>query len=65
MPEISAEVIALLQYLAPGFLVTWVYFGLTSHEKPSQFDRTVQALIYTAWVSSSLRQPITTWPTWS
>ena len=52
MPEISTEVIALLQYLAPGFLVTWVYFGLTSHEKPSQFDRTVQALIYTAVVHS-------------
>ena len=50
MPEISAEVITLLQYLAPGFLVTWVYFGLTSHEKPPQFDRTVQALIYTAVV---------------
>jgi len=52
MPEISTEVIALLQYLAPGFLVAWVYFGLTSHEKPSQFDRTVQALIYTAIVHS-------------
>jgi hypothetical protein len=50
MPEISTEVVALLQYLAPGFLVTWVYFGLTSHDKPSQFDRTVQALIYTAVV---------------
>lgn len=50
MPEISTEVVALLQYLAPGFLVTWVYFGLTPHEKPSQFERTVQALIYTAVV---------------
>lgn len=50
MPEISTEVIALLQYLAPGFLVTWLYFGLTSHEKPPQFDRTVLALIYTAVV---------------
>jgi hypothetical protein len=50
MPEISTEVVALLHYLAPGFLVTWLYFGLTSHEKPSQFDRTVQALIYTAIV---------------
>jgi len=52
MPEISTEVIALLQYLAPGFLVTWVYFGLTSHDKPSQFERTVQALIYTAVVQA-------------
>jgi hypothetical protein len=50
MPEISTEVVALLQYLAPGFLVTWVYFGLTPHDKPSQFERTVQALIYTALI---------------
>lgn len=50
MPEISTEVVALLEYLAPGFLVTWLYFGLTSHERPPQFDRTVQALIYTAVV---------------
>lgn len=52
MPQISTEVVALLQYLAPGFLVTWLYFGLTPHEKPSQFERTVQALIYTAVVQA-------------
>lgn len=46
MPEISKDVIAILQYLLPGFLVAWVYFGLTSHPKPSQFERIVQALIF-------------------
>lgn len=46
MPEISKDVIAILQYLLPGFLVAWVYFGLTSHPKPSQFERVVQALIF-------------------
>jgi len=46
MPELSKEVIALLQYLLPGFLVAWVLYGLTSHQKPSQFERVVQALIF-------------------
>ena len=47
MPELSKDVVALLQYLLPGFLVAWVFFGLTSHQKPSQFERVVQALIFT------------------
>lgn len=45
--ELSKDVVALLQYLLPGFLVAWVYYGLTSHQKPSQFERVVQALIFT------------------
>lgn len=47
MPELSKDVVALLQYLLPGFLVAWVFYGLTSHPKPSQFERVVQALIFT------------------
>lgn len=47
MPELSKDVVALLQYLLPGFLVAWVLYGLTSHQKPSQFERIVQALIFT------------------
>ncbi|WP_416384909.1 DUF6338 family protein [Uliginosibacterium silvisoli] len=50
MPELSKDVIALLQYLLPGFLVAWVFYGLTSHSKPSQFERVVQALIFTLGV---------------
>ena len=50
MPEISKEVVALLQYLVPGFVVAWVFYGLTSHTKPSQFERVVQALIFTVAV---------------
>lgn len=46
MPELSKDIIALLQYLLPGFLVAWVYYGVTSHPKPSQFERTIQALIF-------------------
>ena len=47
MPELSKDLVALLQYLAPGLIAAWVFFGLTSHNKPSQFERVVQALIFT------------------
>lgn len=47
MPELSKDVVALLQYLLPGFLVAWVFYGLTSHQKPSQFERVLQALVFT------------------
>lgn len=47
MPGLSKDIIALLQYLVPGFLAAWVVYGLTSHSKPSQFERIVQALIFT------------------
>ncbi|QDE37986.1 hypothetical protein FIV34_01640 [Luteibacter pinisoli] len=52
MPELSRELIALLQYLAPGFLVTGIFYGTTSHERPSQFERVVQALLYTVLVQA-------------
>lgn len=50
MPELSKEVVSLLQYLLPGFLVGWVFYGLTSHQKPAQFERIVQALIFSVSV---------------
>jgi len=46
MPEISKEIIVLLQYLLPGFLVAWVFYSFTAHAKPNQFERVVQALIF-------------------
>jgi hypothetical protein len=52
MPELSRELIALLQYLAPGFLVTGIFYSTTSHERPSQFERVVQALLYTVLVQA-------------
>jgi hypothetical protein len=47
MPELAKETSALLQYLLPGFLAAWVYYSLTSHTKPIQFERVIQALIFT------------------
>jgi cbb3-type cytochrome oxidase subunit 3 len=50
MPEVSREVVALLTYLLPGFLVAWLFYALTSHQKPSQQERVIQALIFTLLV---------------
>lgn len=36
----------LLIYLIPGFFAAWVFHTLTSHQKESQFERIVQALIF-------------------
>jgi len=47
MAELSAEAVKLLTYLLPGFMAAWLFYGLTSHPKPSQFERVVQALILT------------------
>ena len=52
MEDISQEVVILLRYLLPGFLSAWVYYGFTSFKVPSQFERVVQALIFTLLVQS-------------
>lgn len=52
MPELSKEVISLLNFLLPGFLTAWVIYGLTNHEKPNQFERTIQALIFTVSIQA-------------
>jgi Family of unknown function (DUF6338) len=44
----SSEVVSILWFLLPGFVATWVYAGLTAYPKPSEFERVVQALIFTA-----------------
>lgn len=54
MPEISKEIVALLNFLLPGFLAAWVIYGLTNHEKPSQFERTIQALIFTFAIQAAV-----------
>jgi hypothetical protein len=44
---LSSEAVALLTFLMPGFAAAWVFYGLTSHPKPAQFERIIQALILT------------------
>ncbi len=35
-------------FLLPGFVSAAIFYSLTSHPKPSAFDRVIQALIFTA-----------------
>lgn len=50
MDSMASELISLLRYLLPGFLAAWVFLGLTAHEKSSQFERIIQAFIFTLFV---------------
>jgi len=51
---VSQQVIALLQYLLPGFLAAWIFYGLTSYAKPSNFERVIQALIFTLFIQGMM-----------
>jgi hypothetical protein len=44
--EISKDILTLLTHLLPGFVTAWVIYGLTSYPRPGQFERVIQALIY-------------------
>lgn len=50
--DVSQDALAILTQLMPGFLTAWVVFGLTTYSKPAQFERIVQALIYSFIVSA-------------
>ena len=45
----SSEVLKILLYLLPGFISAWIFYGLTSYTRPTQFERIVQALIFTVF----------------
>lgn len=47
MENLFANATPLLTFLLPGFLAAWILYGLASHPKPSQFERTVEALVFT------------------
>lgn len=44
---ITTEIVAVLTYLLPGLVAAATFYALTSHPKPSIFERIVQALIFT------------------
>lgn len=48
MNEFTNEVIPLIQMLIPGFLMTMTFYWFAEVPKPSQFERTLQALVGTA-----------------
>ncbi|MEW7992295.1 MAG: DUF6338 family protein [Candidatus Thiodiazotropha sp.] len=59
MEIISEKILSFFAILFPGFLAAWIFYGLTSHHKPSQFERTVQALVFTFIIQVFL--PIIKW----
>jgi len=52
METISKDLISLLQFLLPGFISAWVFYALTSYPKPSQFERVIEALIFTVIIQA-------------
>ena len=54
MDGISTEIVGVIYQLLPGFIVAWIIYGLTSHLKPSSFERIIQALIFTVFVRTIL-----------
>jgi len=50
METFAEDFVTLLQYLLPGFVAAWLFYSFTSYPKPSQFERVVQALIFTLFV---------------
>ena len=67
----TAELVGVLTFLLPGFVGAAVFYALTSHPRPGEFDRVVQALVFTTvaqaltWAArwlTELRWPAYEWP---
>jgi len=54
MDSFAKDFVSVLQYLLPGFVSAWVFYGLTSYPKPSQFERIVQAMIFTLFTQAAI-----------
>ena len=56
----TSEIVAVLTFLLPGFVGAAVFYALTSHPKPGEFDRVIQALVFTTvaqaitWLATTL-----------
>ena len=52
----TSEVVTVLTFLLPGFVGATIFYSLTSHPKPSEFERIIHALAFTilaqgaAWI---------------
>lgn len=50
----GSEFLTVVTFLLPGFVAGWIFHGLTPYPKPAQFERVVQALIFTMVVQALL-----------
>jgi hypothetical protein len=46
--NIVRELTTVLEFVLPGLVAAWVFYGLTSYQKPKEFERLVQALVFTS-----------------
>jgi hypothetical protein len=51
--ELAEGTVHLLNYLLPGFLTAWIFYSLTPFRINNQFERIIQALIFTVIIKSS------------
>ncbi|HDV7149705.1 TPA: DUF6338 family protein [Yersinia enterocolitica] len=52
MESISGEIFTILKYLLPGFVCSWIFHAFTSYPKQAQFERVIQALIFTVFIQA-------------
>ncbi len=57
----ASEAVAVLTFLLPGFVSAAVFYSLTSHPKPNDFGRVIQALIFTIIVQAVAKSVLLTW----
>ena len=49
----SSELVSILIFLLPGLVAAAIFSSLTSHPKPSDFDRVFQSLIFTILIQAT------------
>jgi hypothetical protein len=54
MESISSEIFEVLKYLLPGFITSWIFHALTDYPKQNQFERIIQALIFTIFIQCAV-----------
>lgn len=54
MESVSKEIFDILKYLLPGFVTAWIFHALTAHPKQNQFERIIQALIFTLFIQCAI-----------
>ena len=52
MDLVDSEIVGIIYQLLPGFIAAWIFYGLTAHQPKSPFERTIQALIFTAFTQA-------------
>jgi len=48
----NSEIVVAIYHLLPGFIAAWIYYALTAHQRPTPFERVIQALIFTMFAEA-------------